>query len=154
MEGAGWVVLVVAALLVAVGLALLAAGTRTRAAARRFDARAVRVPGVVVELRLARGYRGPGDVSSGFWVPVLEFTTADGRPIRTAAMYGSVPAPARPGDRVQVVYDPDQPTRAQVADRHLASGGCLAATTFAVGLALAVLGGLLGVVAVLVLANA
>jgi hypothetical protein len=154
MEGVGWVLAAVAALFAAVGLALLIAGARTRAATRRFDARAVRVPGVVVELRLARGYRGPGERSSGFWVPVLEFTTADGRPVRTAAMYGSVPAPARPGDRVQVAYDPDQPTRAQVADRRLASGGCLAGASLAVGLATAVLGVFLGVVAVLVLAHA
>jgi hypothetical protein len=126
MGSAAGILMACGALFVALGAGFVAFGIRTRRSSRAFMARAVRVPGLVVDLELHRGrYHRAGDVDSGVWVPRLEFTTVDGRPVRTLAMYGSVPAPARRGEQVMVLYDPEQPTRAQVADRKLASGGCL-----------------------------
>jgi Protein of unknown function (DUF3592) len=130
------------ALFVAVGAAFVVAGTRTGRAARRFDAKAVRVNGLVVDVLLRRGTRSASDGDSGMWVPVLEFTTMEGRRVRTEAMYGSVPAPARSGEEVAILYDPDQPERARVADRVLASGGCISGALVALG-ALAVAVGVL-----------
>lgn len=135
---------VVSALFVVVGVVFIAIGTRTRRTARAFEARAVRVPGLVTDLVLVRG--PSSEPTSGYWVPVLEFTTSEGRPVRTQAMYGSVPAPARRGDQVAVLYDPEQPTRARVADRKLASGGCVAGASLLVGVLMLLLGLLLGAV--------
>jgi hypothetical protein len=143
----------VSALFVATGVLLASAGTRLGARARRFDQRAVGVPGVVVDLRLRRGVGEPGEHGSFLWFPVIEFTTVDGRQVRTDAMYGSVPAPARPGHRVTVLYDPDQPTRARIGGRTLASGGCLAAAMTVVGVLVALLGLLMGMIAVAMVAS-
>jgi hypothetical protein len=134
MGSAAGILMAVGAVFAALGAGFVAIGLRTRRSSRAFMARAVRVPGLVVDLELHRGrYHHAGDVDSGVWVPRLEFTTVDGRPVQMLAMYGSVPAPARRGDQVMVLYDPDQPTRAQVADRKLASGGCLSAAMLVAG---------------------
>ncbi|HEX6677698.1 MAG TPA: DUF3592 domain-containing protein [Actinomycetes bacterium] len=134
MGSAAGILMAVGAVFAALGAGFVAIGLRTRRSSRAFMARAARVPGLVVDLELHRGrYHHAGDVDSGVWVPRLEFTTVDGRPVQTLAMYGSVPAPARRGDQVMVLYDPDQPTRAQVADRKLASGGCLSAAMLVAG---------------------
>jgi hypothetical protein len=150
MESAVSILLVVGGLFAALGSGFFAVGVRTRRSARRFKERAVRVPGLVVDLEFHRGHRTAGDVSSGYWVPRLRFTTVDGRPVEMLAMYGSVPAPARPGEQVMVLYDPEQPTKAQVADRVLASGGCLSVAMLVVGGSFAVLGLLLCAVGVII----
>ncbi len=155
MGSAAGILMAVAALFVALGAGFMVIGARTRRSSREFMARAVRVPGLVVDLELHRGeHRHAGDLDSGYWVPRLQFTTVDGRPVQTLAMYGSVPAPARRGEQVMVLYDPDQPTRAQVADRKLASGGCLSGAMLLAGGAFVVFGLLFGAVATLILLNA
>jgi len=77
--------------------------------------------------------------------------SADGRAVETLTMYGSVPAPARPGEQVMVLYDPDRPSRAQVADRKLASGGCLSGAMLVVGAAFVGFGLLFGAIAAIIL---
>jgi Protein of unknown function (DUF3592) len=141
------------ALLLLSGVVLAVAGTRVRARARRFEQRAVSVPGRVVDLRLRRGVGEPGEGGSLLWFPVLDFSTIDGRTVRTEAMYGSVPAPARPGHQVRVLYDPQRPTRARIGDRTLASGGCLATAMTVAGALTAVLGLLMGAIAVALVAS-
>src|SRR4051812_33841993 len=55
-----------------------------------------RAGGTVVELRSeGRGYR-----------PVVEFTTADGRPARIESSIGSAPPRFHRGEAVQVLYPP------------------------------------------------
>jgi hypothetical protein len=144
----------VAALFFAIGVVLTVAGTRIRARARGFDQQAVGVPGVVADLKLRRGVGERGEGGSFLWFPILEFTTVDGRQVRTEAMYGSVPAPARPGHRVTVLYDPEQPARARIGGRTLASGGCLAAGMTVAGVLTALLGLLMATVAIVLAANA
>lgn len=95
------------------GLLFVAVGARIVQTARRFLRTAHRVPGVVTDLRYSTGSSG----SSGTWYPVLRFTTRDGRQVDTTAMYGTNPAPARAGERVTVLYDPQRPTRAALHGR-------------------------------------
>lgn len=109
------------------------------------------MPGGPVPASPSRFSRSAGDVASGYWIQRLRFTTVDGRAVETLAMYGGVPAPARPGERVMVLYDPDRPSRAQVADRKLASGGCLSGAMLVVGAAFVGFGLLFGAIAAILL---
>ncbi len=154
MGSAAGILMAVGAIFAALGAGFVAIGIRTRRSSRAFMARAVRVPGLVVDLELHRGrYHKAGDVDSGVWVPRLEFTTVEGRPVQTLAMYGSVPAPARRGEQVMVLYDPEQPTRVQVADRKLASGGCLSVAMLVAGTGALVFGLLFVAIGAAVLLN-
>ena len=117
------------------GLLFVAIGARIVQSAHRFLRTAHRVPGVVTDLRCRTG----SSDSSGTWYPVLRFTTRDGRQVDTTAMYGTNPAPARTGERVTVLYDPQRPTRAALHGRvggRLLGGGfvVLGAIFAAVGL--------------------
>lgn len=117
-----------------VGLLFAGIGVRTVVGSRRFRRVAQPAPGVVTDLR----YRpGRGD-SSGSYHPVLRFTTADGRQVDTESMYGRSPARARAGDRVTVLYDPADPTRAVLGDT--VGGGCLGTAFVLFGLSFTVLG--------------
>ncbi|HEU0102677.1 MAG TPA: DUF3592 domain-containing protein [Mycobacteriales bacterium] len=90
----------------AAGVLFVLFGVSQAVLSRRFAATAERVPGTVTALQ----YRSSGD--GGVYYPVLRFRTLDGRDIDTVAMYGRSPAPARTGDRVDVLYDPADPSRA------------------------------------------
>ena len=128
-----------------VGVVLASTGVRTLRAARRFQAVALRAPGVVTDLR----YRSVGrNIGSGTWFPVLRFDTADGRQIDTEAMYGRRPAPVRRGDEVTVLYDPADPTRAALEGRF--GGGFLGVMLLVIGLLFATLGLMIGGIALLV----
>ena len=81
-----------------------------------------------------------GDRAPAYTV-VVSFTTADGRLISGAkAMYGAGKAAARPGQPVDIIYDPIEPTRLTVA-RGSSSGqgfvagmSCLGAGLIGMGL--------------------
>lgn len=75
-----------------------------------FRGRSVRVAGRVVDLKKS---------SNGNYHPILEFTTAEGRDVRTRMRAGSRPAPARRGQSVFVVYDPQNPTEAEISNKGL-----------------------------------
>jgi hypothetical protein len=121
-----------------VGLLFVVIGARIVQTARRFLRTAHRVPGVVTDLRYSAGSSG----SSGIWYPVLGFTTRDGRRVDTTAMYGTNPAPARAGEQVMVLYDPQRPTRAALHGR---LGGRLLGSGFVL------LGGVLAAVGLVIL---
>lgn len=111
LSGAGEQLAVfVAVLFILVGLTFIIAGVRARRSSRQFASVAVRAPGTVTELRWRKIVRG--HTGGGGWFPVLRFATADGRHVHTEAIFGRMPAPARPGDSVSVLYDPADPTRA------------------------------------------
>lgn len=77
--------------------------------------RAERVPG-----RVAALHHGVGDASSvprTRYYPILEFTTRDGRDIRTRLNVGTTPSPAETGEQVTVVYDPRSPEHADIAGK-------------------------------------
>lgn len=78
--------------------------------------RAERVPGRVTELHRRLG-GSRGDRPQMRYSPILEFTTRDGRDIRTRLNVGTKPAPAKTGEQVTVVYDPRSPEHADIAGK-------------------------------------
>lgn len=87
---------------------------------RRFMARALRVPGVVVDLRVSRG----GGGGSRTYRPVFRFQTYEGQAIEAVSSTGSNPPSVRPGEQVGVLYDPANPRRARL-DKFGERGGFL-----------------------------
>lgn len=119
---------------VAAGLYLGVRGRRQRAAASAFTATARTASAEVTDLRL-RHQRYNREHDDGFWLPVVRFTLPDGRVVEAETLTGSMPAPARVGDRVEVRYDPDDPRRVNLARGFAQPGalGCLT-TALAAGL--------------------
>jgi len=99
-------------LLVFVGLVLAAAGGYGARRGRRLTRTGERVPGTVVSLawKQSLGSEAGGQVCH----PVLAFRTLDGREIQTATGVGSSRVIARPGEQVRVIYDPRNPSRAEI----------------------------------------
>ena len=131
------------------GLAFVVMGIRSLRSARSFQAVALRAPGIVTDLRY-RTTRTTGTENgpSGSWFPVLRFATADGRHVDTEAMYGQSPRPARVGDTVAVLYDPEDPTRAALEGK--LGGGFLGVMFVVMGSMFALLGLGIGGAALLV----
>lgn len=121
--------------LVVFGLLFVFLGRRGIRAARQFRSVAQRAPGVVTDLR----FQSVDGSADGAWYPVLRFATADGRHVDTTAMYGRIPAPARRGDAVTVLYDPADPTRATL-EGSAGTGTFLGALFTGLGLTFALLG--------------
>lgn len=48
------------------------------------------------------------------YMPTVEFTTADGTPVRATSHIGTNPRPGRVGDTVTVLYDPRNPKKVRV----------------------------------------
>lgn len=92
------------------GAAVLVAGLVQAAKYIVFRSRAQRVSGTVA------GLRGKPGTAEGVpsYQPILHFTTLEGREIRTKMRVASFPAPAKPGERVTVVYDPRNPSTAEI----------------------------------------
>lgn len=84
---------------------------RTWLARRRY----VRVPGVIVGRRDARGEVGTNPATHSR-AAIFRFTTVDGRVIETESDVQSFPGP-RPGKRVTVIYDPRNPYDAETTGR-------------------------------------
>ena len=106
-------------LAIAVGFALIGtifvvAGVKGIRRTRMFERRAIRVPGQCVDLKLRHGISIEPGESHSTYHPILAFATIDGRQMVVESPWGGVPAPARPGQFVTVLYEPDQPARARV----------------------------------------
>ncbi|WP_370552423.1 MULTISPECIES: DUF3592 domain-containing protein [unclassified Conexibacter] len=77
--------------------------------------RTARAPGVVLGFDSRDRRRGPlPRFGRGARLPVVRFRTADGREIVTLAATSAVLAALRAGDRVAVLYDRAEPTRARL----------------------------------------
>lgn len=101
--------------------------------AREFRRRAQRTRGLVVGLRASRS--GNGTV----YYPTIRFTTLYGRQVEAETGYGSNPPPARPGEEVPVLYDPDRPTRIRI-DSVMGNGMLLGGVFLAFGIVLFTVG--------------
>lgn len=75
----------------------------------QFVAGAERVTGTVIDL--SRESDSEGTVT---FYPVVRFTTADGRTVEFVSSSGSSPPSESVGDRVEVLYDPDDPQDARL----------------------------------------
>lgn len=94
------------------GAVFVAFGVHSLRARRSFARRAVPALGQVTELRWRDiATPGSGRVSLVAF-PVLRFQTPDGRTVVAESSAGRNPAPARVGQQVTVLYDPDDPTQA------------------------------------------
>ncbi|GAA2577719.1 hypothetical protein GCM10010399_04350 [Dactylosporangium fulvum] len=96
--------------MLAVGVTGIYSTTKEWKRGRRFRARAVRVPGVVVDLSWERGTSdGPH-----LGMPVFQYHTREGHPMQAKDPVGTNPPRFRPGMHVAVLYDPEEPYRAQL----------------------------------------
>jgi hypothetical protein len=142
------------------GVLACASGIWTLVAGWRFSRRAQQAEGVVIGVVECRN-RGRFMWSGGTWVdgtwtggsfgtsvpvsiyyPVVRFRAADGREVEARTMVGTSFTRVREGDAVTVLYDPKDPTRAQlersrglaivlgVAQCLLGAGFCIAAVLF------------------------
>jgi hypothetical protein len=100
----------------AAGVLFALAGVRRTIATRRFEARASQAGAQVTDVR-ERWVSGSDSRNRRVWVPVVRFTTADGRTVE--AETGPHRGLRRPhaGDPLEVLYDPADP-----ADVRLRSG--------------------------------
>ncbi|HEY3952759.1 MAG TPA: DUF3592 domain-containing protein [Streptosporangiaceae bacterium] len=130
----------------AVGFLIVVIGAAMLASRFRFRQRAGTAQGTITALRtVATGGSGPGISGMGMvYRPTVRFTTADGETVEVESRTGTNPAPGEVGKVVTVRYDPADPRRFSLTTTARATG-CVA-------WALILLGGLIFVVAALILA--
>jgi len=96
-------------LFLVLGVGALIAAVVTLVLTLRFVAGAERATGTVIDL--SRETDSEGAV---VFYPILRFTTAEGRTLEFRSSTGSS-FPPQPGDRVEVLYDPDDPQDARLS---------------------------------------
>ena len=94
----------------AIGVVVLIVGAVMFVLTVRFVAEAEHATGTVVDL--SRRSNSEGTV---LFYPVVRFVTANGETIEFVSSSGSAPALESPGDRVEVLYDPDDPSHAKLS---------------------------------------
>lgn len=117
------IMLGVAILIAAVGGYFLRHAGRVRRADTGFRQGAARARARVVGLNeivtrsAALHWNAPGRTTPPMpsYFPVVEFAVPDGREVRAQVLFGARPAPAHPGDEVDVLYDPSAPERVSLA---------------------------------------
>jgi hypothetical protein len=113
------VLTITGAVFAGIGALLLIIGVVIARANRKFTRRARRAPGFVTGVKWnAVGPQGDATMTG---LPELRFTLPDGRVVETVARSGTTLDAMQEGKPVTVLYDPDDPARAQVA-----SGGATA----------------------------
>jgi hypothetical protein len=98
---------------VAFGLFFVYLGVKTLRASATFERVAQPTEAEITDIRWET--RGPVGDSSRVAFAVLRFALPDGRTVETQADYGATFRPGRVGDRVPILYHPDDPTRARLA---------------------------------------
>lgn len=99
-------------LLIAIGI--LAWGGRSNWSNGRLNRGGIGVPGEVIELRHVEGNPTIETSSGSSKSPVVRFTTRDGHVRTMVGHVNRAPAPWDVGDEVEVVYDPNDPGRADL----------------------------------------
>lgn len=135
-----WPVLLIGFFFIAVGVWFALFGRGVARADAAFRRRAHVVEAEVLELRTYYGEDAEIEDASGTWRhhPVVRFPLPDGRVVEAETMTGSSLAPAHAGERLQVRYDPSDPThvdivggpaqRSMISGIHMALGVVLALT--------------------------
>jgi hypothetical protein len=96
-----------------IGLVLMLVGGFLALRTQKFLGSAASAEGTVVELVRSVSSRSRGRDSKTFR-PVVQFTTADGRPIEMVSRVGSNPPSYSEGEKVRVWYDPANPHEAEL----------------------------------------
>jgi hypothetical protein len=94
-----------------VGTAIMIGGGFSLNHSRSFSDGGVSVQGVVVDLAYSRDSDGDGT-----YAPVVEYRDREGRPHTYRSSSGSSPPSYDVGERVTILYRPDQPSRAVIDD--------------------------------------
>jgi hypothetical protein len=97
-------------LFLAIGVGLLVVGAVAFVRTAQFVAEAERATGTVIYL--SGETDSEGDV---LYHPVVSFTTSEAETVQFVSAVGSSPPSAEPGDRVDVLYDPDDPYDAKLS---------------------------------------
>ncbi|QKK01967.1 MAG: DUF3592 domain-containing protein [Pseudomonadota bacterium] len=98
--------------MVLIGAGLIAGGYYWGVNHSAFKARALATKGTVVEV--VSDYNSTSDGSSYTYHPVVEFETAAGKRTEFTDRSGSSPPAYSGGEQVAVLYDPDNPRKAQI----------------------------------------
>jgi Protein of unknown function (DUF3592) len=93
------------------GLVVTAFGVRALRADRALLAHGLRVPGVVAQLRIEEDRSDGTTFAPGGTYPVLRFTTLEGDEVESVTPVQNSKLKVRLGQRVTVVYDPQNPKR-------------------------------------------
>jgi hypothetical protein len=78
---------------------------------RTFLATAVTAPGEVIALERRRSSQSSG---GGTYYPVVQFQLPNGERVRFEGQVGSAPPAYQEGQRVEVLYNPEQPRSARI----------------------------------------
>ncbi|MCP1315815.1 MULTISPECIES: DUF3592 domain-containing protein [unclassified Halomonas] len=103
-----WVIKLMRIVFILVGAALLVLAVSLFQQSRAFHAKADSTEGRVVELVESRSQ------DSTTYRPVVTFTTDDGTRVQFTSREGSNPPRYAPGERVEVLFDPDNPRNARL----------------------------------------
>ena len=133
-----------------VGAVLLVVGVRNFVRTRRFVNQASSTTGTVtdVNIRTSRSHTGSGPRVSTYRYPVVRFQTQDGRSVEFESETGTNTFSQRPGEQVEILYDPLKPEQARIKTFMMLWFGPLIFTV--VGFFMFVFGSLFGLVALLV----
>ncbi len=133
-----------------VGAVLLVVGVRNFVRTRRFVSQASSTTGTVTDVntRTSRSHTSSGPRVSTYRYPVVRFQTQDGRSVEFESETGTNTFSQRPGEQVEVLYDPLRPEQARIKSFMMLWFGPLIFSV--VGFFLFVFGSLFGLVALLV----
>lgn len=97
---------------VALGTFFFIRSRRAAARHRAFERRSLVTTGEIISLRATRGRRN----GNYYWMPTVRFDAPDNVLVTAEASTGSNPAPGKPGDRVRVRFDRENPEKFHLAD--------------------------------------
>ncbi len=80
---------------------------------KRFLDNAIKTNGKVIELV----YKGAGDGGGAMYSPKIEFTTATGQPVQFTERWSSNRPDYKVGDEAPLYYDPENPSKAKLAQK-------------------------------------
>ena len=133
-----------------VGAVFLVVGVRKFVRTRRFVNQASSATGTVTDVksRISRSHTSDGPRVRTLRYPVVRFQTQDGRTVEFESETGTNTFSQKPGEQVEVLYDPLKPEQARIKTFMMLWFGPLIFSV--VGFFLFVFGSLFGLVALLV----
>ena len=116
MVGIEFLWLLIPLMLAVVGAVFLVLGIRNFVRTRRFVGRASSATGTVtvVKTRTSTSHSSEGTRVRRYRYPVVRFRTQDGRTVETESETGTSSFSRRPGEQVEVLYDPLRPEEARI----------------------------------------